>query len=410
MHKTATLLKDVTGERLRETAERFLQLAKRKFDVDLDFSEESLVIADVLITLFFKERRNHSYQSIVYLGSYLGQVITQNLGGRWELSDLSVVKIGKVKGVAHPLVRAKKRLANGLEDALVPYYRNLKMNFLGRGDFAENAETTEGAYKILRRDGWDERLLERLLCEEEKRRTREEAADLLGRIGDGRLNDQLISALKSPKGSYYAAIALQGTPDRRALEPLLAILQNRPKTSALRIQAMLALGELKDERAVEFLVSQLHNSDEIICHYAAQAIGKVGGKKALKMLLEIMEGNRQGNRLYTISALEEIGDKEAAPALVAALFDREDEVREAATRAFQYIPDERAVGPLMFLLKDRSSNVRILAGYALAQIGDVRAIEYVKKLLKDPVQKVRIHAASLLSLLQSGRKPEGFCW
>lgn len=392
-----------TIENLVESAAIIIRMVEKRFKIHLDFSEESLVIADDLITLFFKERKSHYYRAAGIIGSYLGAVIIQNLGGRWE-SDFSLKKVGSLKGCAYPMHRANKRLTNGLGDSLVSYYRSLKLSTCQETGFAPKQEKIAAARVELRAQGWDVKLLMRMINESEKKYVREESADLLGRIGDSQMVEPLINTLRNPKTAYYAAVALQGIPDARAFEPLMEVLR-KTRSPAVKMQVALALGALKDNRATETLVQLLSDPNEIVCHYASIALGSIGGEKTLEALLEIMAAQRPGNRVYAIAALEGIRDKRVVPALIEALFSRDEEVREAAARALQYVPDERAFRPLVFMLKDKSSRIRTLAAYAMANFGDSRALPYIKMLLKDEVQSVRQHAAQLLHWLEAGKAP-----
>ena len=119
-----TIEKDII-QSIKISTEKFKELSKRRFKIDLDSSEESLEIADDLISIFFKEHKSHHYQAVVLIGSYLGEVIIQNMNGEWQ-NDFSIIKVGEIETTVHPMHRAKKRLTAGLTDSLSNYYRNLK--------------------------------------------------------------------------------------------------------------------------------------------------------------------------------------------------------------------------------------------------------------------------------------------
>lgn len=395
-----------TKNNIKESALKLIELGGKKFGLKLDFSEDSVVIADDLITLFFKDRKSHYIRAATFIGSFLGEVIITNLGGKWQ-QDLSIRKVGHTKSIAHPMLRAQKRLAFGMEDSLSNYYRALKQTTCGDGSLSNNSEKVKKAHEKLRAAGWDQKLLKRILNEGEKKYAREEAAELLGRIGDEKIVPALIKALASPKSAYYACIVLQGIPDNRAFEPLMETLK-KSRTPGVRMQAAIALGALRDERAVDALVCILAEEDEILCHYASVALGMIGGEKAINMLLEIMSGLRQGNIIYAISALEGIGDKKAVPALIEAIFSRDEDIKESAAKALQQIPDRRAYKPLLFLLQDPSYKIRTIAAYALVNIGETEeVIPFLKSLLKDDTQSVRHHADKLIQWIESGKTGAG---
>lgn len=398
-----------TSEKIRtkivEHSEKLVELAEKKFRIKLDYSEEALALIDDLVTIFLKIHREHYIKAAVMLGSYVGETIIKNLGGKW-LKDLSIGKVGLLKGSAHPMIRARKRIANGTDDSLVYYYKNLKLTTQRDSTFAADAEKVAEFHQILREDQWDKELLTRMFNSSETRYIREEAAELLGRIGNREeVATQLVKAARDRSTVYYAAIALQNMPIGDAYEPLLKNLK-RCKDIATKQQLLLALGEIKDIRAIDEIIGYMDDEDEIVGHYASLAIGKIGGDGAVNKLLGIMAGLRPGRRSHAITALEILGNKDAVPALIEALFSRDDEIREAAARALQYIPDERAFKPLAYCLKDRSSRIRIYAAYALAFTGKEEALKHVERLLKDEVQTVRLHATHLVKWLKKGGLPQ----
>ncbi len=391
--------------KIKENSKKLLELARRKFNLELDYSEESLVIADDLATIFFKVHREHYIKAAVMIGSYLGHVIIENLGGRW-LKDLSIGKVGKLKGSAHPMIRARKRLANGTDDSLVYYYRNLKLTTCRDSTFAPDKNRIREMRDELLKKGWDRELFKRAMDPEEHRYVREEAAELLGRIGRAEnLSDELIEAARNRETVYYAAIILQNLPVPESYEPLIKNLK-RCGDSATKQQIILALGQIGDQRALDTLLEYLDDKDEIVGHYAALAVGQIGGDNAVNKLLAIMGGLEPGKRSHAITALEVLGNQDAVPALIEALFSRDEEIREAAARALQYIPDERAFKPLAYCLKDNSSRIRIYSAYALAFTGKPEAAKHIKRLLRDEVQTVRLHATHLMKWLNDGGLPE----
>lgn len=396
-----------TREQLRESAEKLLKLGEKKFGVPLDFSEESLVLADDLITLFFKLHKQHYYTASTFIGAYLGEVIIENLGGRW-MADLSLGKVGNLNGIAYPMQRARKRLRDGMEESLVHYYRSLKLSTCREARFAEDLNAIQEAYRALREQGWHTSLLLRILNPDEKKYVREEAAELLSRLGNQEVVDSLVEALRTGDDAYFAAISLQGIPSPAALEPLTALIR-KARSPGTVMQAALALGNLKDPRAVPILLPLLDDENELVAHYAALALGKTGCSQAVEPLLQVLRDGGPGRRINAITALEGLGTRQAVPAIIEALFARDNEVREAAARALQFIPDERAWKPLSYLLKDPSYRIRILSAYALAYINPDQALPVLRRMLRDEVQMVRHHASQLLYWLEKGNEPAVRC-
>lgn len=386
--------------KIKEMSQTFIKTVKKKFKIDLDYSEESLVIADDIITLFFKKHRDHFYQAAVLIGCYLGEVIIKNLGGKW-LNDHSIKKVGKTKIIIKPILKAKKRLASGLAESLVTYYRTLKTNSCFSLRFAEDNKKIETFRKILVKNKWDEELILRMFNHAESKYVSEEAADILSRIHSPKAVDKLIKALdSSTEFAYYAAIALQGFSLKKLYKPLMTALR-KAKNNAVKMQILLALGNLKNTSCIDEIIGYLNDEDELLSYYASIAIGKIGGDKALKYLLNILGGLRKGRRLYAVSSLEIMQDKRSVPALIEALFSRDDQIREASARALQFVADIRAYKPLLYLFKEPSANLRILAAYALANIDKKKALGAIKELLNDKVELVRQHADNIIRHIES---------
>lgn len=392
-----------TVKKLDSHAESFLRMVEKKFKLKIDYSEESLLLSDDLISIFFKLRRNHYYIASSIIGSYLGSVIIKNVGGRWS-KELAIEKIGNMKGVAQPLLRSKRRLANGMQDSIAFYFRSLKLSNSQDTSFAVDREKVMTYYKTLRDNGWDKELLKRLVDVAEKKYVREEAADILGRVGNESSLPMLLRALKDSKSAYFSAIALQGIPDESAFMPVMSLMK-KTRSPALKMQLSLALGSIGNPQAATELTALLSDDNEILCHYASMALGKIKSPIVVDHILNAMVTLPQDRLVYAIFVLEELGDKRAVPALIETLFSRDDAVKEAALRALQNLPDERAFKPLAFLTKDKSYRIRTLAGYALANFEDNRVIPYIKQMFTDEVQSVRHHGAKLLYWLEQGKKP-----
>jgi len=295
--------------RINENAAKLAELAEKKFGFPLDYSEEGLVIGDDLITIFFKQHRGHFYSASLMLGCYLGEMIIQNLGGKWR-HDLLIRKVGKSKILINPIMKAKKRLENGLVDSVVFYYRDLKIISGGDTEFAIDTKKIDDWRKKLRKGNWDKVLLQRMFDLKEKKYVREEAADVLGRIGDKNIIPELITALDNSENAYYACITLQALPDKKAHEPLLNLLK-KTRSNSLKHQVILTLGALKDKADVPYLTKLLSNKDELTAYYSAVSLGQIGGEDAIQVALDILGGFKKGNRVHAINILEGSGDSKA---------------------------------------------------------------------------------------------------
>ena len=130
----------------------------------------------------------------------------------------------------------------------------------------------------------------------------------------------------------------------------IQILNNESERPQARYEAALNLAEIKDRRAVRFLIKALNDKDRWIRGITAYALGNIGDKRAVRPLIK-------------------------------ALDDENYWVRFVAAYALGLIKDERAVEPLIKALDDESCWTKCRAAYALGEIKDRRAVEPIIKLL-----------------------------
>jgi HEAT repeat protein len=108
----------------------------------------------------------------------------------------------------------------------------------------------------------------------------------LGKINDERVLDPLISLMRSDefRDSATWALAELGKP---AIGRLLELLKDPDETT--RKQAILALGEIKDDSCVDSLIERLKDDDWFTRLSAASALEKIGdprGREAVKPLMK----------------------------------------------------------------------------------------------------------------------------
>lgn len=240
------------------------------------------------------------------------------------------------------------------------------------------------------------------------------AAKALGRIRDARAVDALLPLLqdkvKAVREDVVAALALIG---REAVDPLVATLVHAEWL--VRLHAVEALGKLRAKEAVDPLLDLTFNDpDAAVREDAVRALGEIGDPRAVDFLLVVIK--TPGLRPIAIESLGKIGDRRAVPALVAVVtgesrpevsralhgcqdrWDEEMEAMGAAVTALARIKDpvaiptlvgalyqtitraeaaaglvafgEAAIAPLLQVLKtERDANVLFYVKEALSQLG-----------------------------------------
>lgn len=100
--------------------------------------------------------------------------------------------------------------------------------------------------------------------------------------------------------------------EKRDVEGLIKALKDENESMEARKEAALALGEIKDERAVEPLIEALSHKALDIRMSAAKALGEIGDKRAIEPLARAYHDHNQYVRYYVVIALSRFKDDERA--------------------------------------------------------------------------------------------------
>jgi len=119
-----------------------------------------------------------------------------------------------------------------------------------------------------------------------------------------------------------------------AVPAVVACLSNRQETKLMRANAAEALGRLRDTRAVEPLIAALEDRDRNVQTAAAISLGQIGDVQAVEPLSGALQHGSAGVRLAAASSLAELGDDRALDPLTrCAADDPDQQVRRAAAEA-----------------------------------------------------------------------------
>lgn len=234
--------------------------------------------------------------------------------------------------------------------------------------------------------------------------TRWALVHVIGSLNKKPAVDTLLAELKHP--SYVirkrAAGELGGFKERRTVEPLIAMLENRDEAKSIRAAAAVSLGALKDERAIAPLQAALEAEHAEIRLQAAAALGILKDAKAVPKLSQMVENPLEADnvRAAAAAALGNIGDKTSEAVLIRALDIRVGEVANNAIVALGKLKSEAAVPRLVDILGDKAitldastdalakASARTKAATALGEIGGTLAAEAVGKRLVDDTEYI----------------------
>ena len=175
------------------------------------------------------------------------------------------------------------------------------------------------------------------------------ASSVLATIADARVREPLVKALASPDWivRMHAAKALGRIQDPRTVAPLVPLLQDKVK--AVREETSSALAAI-GEAALSSLIAALTHTEWLVRLHAVEALGKTRSAEAVDPLLSVLFNDRdRAVREDAVRALGQIGDARAVEFLVTAM--KEPGLRPLAIEALGRIGDRRAVPVLIEVLK-----------------------------------------------------------
>ena len=176
------------------------------------------------------------------------------------------------------------------------------------------------------------------------------ASSVLATIADARVLTPLMAALSSPDWivRMHAAKALGRIQDPKAVGPLVPLLQDKVK--AVREEASTALAAI-GEAALSSLLAALTHGEWLVRLHAVEALGKTRSSEAVVPLLSVLFNDQdRAVREDAVRALGQIGDARAVEFLMTVM--KEPGLRPLAIEALGRIGDRRAVPVLINVLED----------------------------------------------------------
>lgn len=221
----------------------------------------------------------------------------------------------------------------------------------------------------------------------------------------GYLNDEitikpLIESLDDDEVSGACIVNLVSLKEF-SLKPLIDILGS--KNEKLINAAATALGQIKDEKAVEPLLEVFLSSPEI-SYSISNALSEIKSPKAVKPLIESLKTENIKLKRQIALILGNIGDKSAIEPLIRSLNDKDAYFRRQAVIALGKIGDERVVEPLIRSLEDKTAVVRGEAARYLGELNVKRSLVYLKPLLNDKNENVKKTAKIAINKIENIRK------
>jgi len=142
--------------------------------------------------------------------------------------------------------------------------------------------------------------------------------------------------------------------------------------------------KMYNEKDIDGLVNVIANETDTPL-YAADLIMRINDKRAVEPLIDILndESLNIHNRDIAAMALGPLGDSKAVEPLLKHINNPNFDLRDDIVNSLIELKDPISVDPLIKLLDDPYGHLRARAAHALLIIGDKRALEPLKKLFKD---------------------------
>jgi len=115
------------------------------------------------------------------------------------------------------------------------------------------------------------------------------------------------------------------------VDSLIKKLQSKNRHT--RAQTVIALGKLKDARAITPLINALNDTDSYVRGQAAWALGEIKDTSAVQPLITVLKDDYLYVRQESAKGLGKIKDRRAVQPLINALNDEYPDVREEAVKA-----------------------------------------------------------------------------
>lgn len=206
----------------------------------------------------------------------------------------------------------------------------------------------------------------------------------LGQMKDERAVPIINPLLTDPLSEIRieAAIALGILAHPASIDPLIRALQDTHP--AVRESAVHALGILKATQAIEPLSALLADPQPAVKVEVVRVLAQMKDDRIVPMLQPLLAEPLAKIRIETTLALSIQATPACIEPLIRALRDTHPMMREYAAHALGNLNAEQASQPLCYLLNDIDYYVRLQAAIALEKVGDEKAVKPLLEAVNDP--------------------------
>ena len=207
----------------------------------------------------------------------------------------------------------------------------------------------------------------------------------------------LILKNKSDTLRLNAVNALGELKNPKIIQPICNILTD--EVTEIRVAAAKALEPLKSEEAIEPLKFALQDKEQIVRVAASMALFQFGTPVSLFGHAWIAAEGTEKQQFESIKELKKAGAEAFIP-LRAALDKGKWQVKSKAAEMLSQMNDQKAVSPLIIMLEDTDADVRQAAAAALGKLKNKDAIEPLNIILGNTQENLSVLRSAAHSLAQ----------
>ncbi|MFN3995628.1 MAG: hypothetical protein ACK4GR_03740, partial [bacterium] len=323
-------MENLTIEDFQKLNNDYIYVAKRKFDVDIDNDITSSYISDVLISLYFEGQRTKSRIAISLVGSYTGQTVIKQWGGKWVPESLSIKYVGPNNITINPFSIAHQRLTKGINKSL---FNQLEMVSIKSGyDDIENLlehNKIEVVFNKLFEEGWWP--ISYIYKTNLPNYVKYEMAYVLGLMAKYLENKEYVKQkfselIENKETIYYACVAFQNCLFSDFVDKVIEIIKDNSFSNNIKVQAISALrgwskeDELKVMNFARELLFKLE--DPILKFYTGNLLGTFDNPENIEWInQQLQKDYDEFTLLALLVAVQLLRKKEFYKTLISIFFN-----------------------------------------------------------------------------------------
>ena len=210
---------------------------------------------------------------------------------------------------------------------------------------------------------------------QENVQVKNKAIAMLGEMKEKRAISYIIDTLKSKDSTTrnIAKFALRSIGISQVITPLL---YSMLESNPRLYQSGEELIFWTKKEAEDLLIKKIKEKNQLISSLAITLLGKLKSEKAQSPVMEAMRNQKSMLiKKAALEALGEMGRESVSEEIITYIYSNEKELRETAARSLGKSGAKKAVSHLKKLLKDNSREVRIETIKALGNLKDKSSVE-----------------------------------